>query len=687
MLSPMSAPRRLSTQTYLFGLVAAVLIPLLAFAAFLLTRYAEAERARFEREAVQIARQVALVVDAELAGLAALLKGLATSSALATGDLAVFHAEATRLVEGRDEVVVLRDLGSRQLLNTQRPFGAALPAAIELSPAEQAAFAAGRPVVSEVYASPLSGEPRIAVAIPIVVNAAPTYILAITVPTSRVRDALLPAVPAGWIIGVGDRDGTYVTRSARHEDVSGKPGVPEYLAKAVDRSGTFTAPNFEGVVLLAGYYRSEFSDWLFGANMPQNTVQAPLWRSLAAFAIIGTAALASSALLAYLFGTGLTAATMGLARRAAALGEGRAVPPLSTRLTEFALVGEALGAAATAVEERTRELETVLSTVPAAVLFTYDPEVRRVIRNRVAAELLRVSEGETAALGTSDPAVSHLRLVKDGRALRAEEMPLHRAMRGERIDDEEHTYEFADGTSRTFLTSATALRNEQGAIVGAVSVSLDISERKRSEEQRQLLVHELNHRVKNTLATVQSIAQQTLRGAATMAEAGDALSDRLIALAKAHDVLTRESWEGAELGDIVGGATAPLAGRERFVVSGPPVRLTPTLSLSFALALHELATNAAKYGALSTPDGVVTISWDVAEPLGEPWLTLRWVERGGPPVQPPSRQGFGSRLIQRSLSAEIGGMATLDYAPDGLVCVMEAPIRRRGKPPEANAVE
>src|SRR5688572_29662324 len=173
----MSAPRRLSTQTYLFGLVAAVLIPLLAFAAFLLTRYAEAERARFEREAVQIARQVALVVDAELAGLAALLKGLATSSALATGDLAVFHAEATRLVEGRDEVVVLRDLGSRQILNTQRPFGAALPAAIELSPAEQATFAAGRPVVSEVYASPLSGEPRIAVAIPIVVNAATTYIL------------------------------------------------------------------------------------------------------------------------------------------------------------------------------------------------------------------------------------------------------------------------------------------------------------------------------------------------------------------------------------------------------------------------------------------------------------------------------------------------------------------------------
>jgi two-component sensor histidine kinase/PAS domain-containing protein len=667
----------LPTQLYLLGLVAAVVVPLLAFAAFLLTRYAATERARFERDAAQIARQIALVFDGELEGLVALLKGLAASSALASEDLARFYVEASRLVEGREEVIVLRDLDTGQLLNTQRPFGMPLPPAPGLSAEDKAVLGAGRPRVSQVYTSPISGEPRVAVALPVVRGGATASVLAITVPTSRFRDVLLTAVPQGWIVGVGDRDGTYVTRSARHEDATGRPGIPAYLAKAVGRSGTFTASSFDGLPLLAGYYRSDFSGWLVGANIPQQTVEAPLRQSLALLATIGTAALTLSVLLAYLFAKGFAGATAGLVERSMALGEGRPVSPISTRLAEFALVGDALAAAAAAVQERTRELETVLSTVPAVVLFTYDPDVRRVIRNRFAAELLGIPEGETGAVGGPDPTIGHVRMLKDGHELRPEEMPLRRAMRGEFIEEEEYTYAFADGASRTLLTSATALRNAPGDIVGAVSVSLDITERKKSEEQRRLLVHELNHRVKNTLATVQSIALQTLRGTDSTAVAFEALTERLVALAKAHDALTRENWEGVELHEIVQGATGPHAGRDRFVIAGPPVWLSPALSLSLALSLHELATNAAKYGALSTAEGSVSISWDVVEPLGDARLRLRWVERGGPTVLPPTRRGFGSRLIERSLSAENGGTATIEYAPDGVVCVMEAPIRPR----------
>jgi two-component sensor histidine kinase len=253
-------------------------------------------------------------------------------------------------------------------------------------------------------------------------------------------------------------------------------------------------------------------------------------------------------------------------------------------------------------------------------------------------------------------------------------------MRGERIEDEEYTLIRADGSTRTLLTSATALQAENGPIVGAVMVSLDITERKRAEEQRHLLINELNHRVKNTLATVQSIARQSLRGATSMAEAREALSDRVVALAKAHDLLTRESWEGAELQEIVLGVVNAHGGRERFAVNGPPVWLTPTLCLSLALALHELATNAMKYGALSAEGGSVAIDWEVMEPLGEARLRLRWIERGGPRVEPPTRRGFGSRLIERSLAAEIGGTVTLEYPPDGIVCVMETLLHRR--PPE-----
>jgi two-component sensor histidine kinase len=251
-------------------------------------------------------------------------------------------------------------------------------------------------------------------------------------------------------------------------------------------------------------------------------------------------------------------------------------------------------------------------------------------------------------------------------------------MRGERLDDEEYTFVFPNGTTRTLLTSGTALRDERGAVHGAVLVGLDITERKQAEDQRRLLLHELNHRVKNTLATVQSIALQTLRGATSLPQARDALTDRLVALAKAHDPLTRESWEGAELHDIVAGATAPHAGTGRFEVEGPPVWLTPALSLSLALALHELATNAAKYGALASSEGRVRISWEVTGPLQAERLRLEWREQGGLPVRPPAHRGFGTRLIERSFSADLDGSATIDFAPDGVRCLIEAPLLEGG---------
>jgi two-component sensor histidine kinase/PAS domain-containing protein len=677
-----AAPHRLSTQQFLFGLVAAVLIPLLAFTAFLLVRYSVTERERYEREAAQIARHVALVIDSELKGFIALLQGLATSTALARGDLAQFHGEATRLVAGRDQIIVLRDLGARQILNTRRPFGEALPPAVPLSPADQEAFAAGRPTISDVYASPISAEARIAVAIPVTASGSPPYILAITVPTSSIRDALRPAVPPGaWIIGIGDRAGTFVTRSARHEEVTGKPGVPDYLAKAVGGSGTLTSYNFEGTALLAGYYRSDFSGWLYAANIPQKQVEGPVWQSLAVFATLGTGALTLSVFLAYLFGKRFTAATTGLAQRAAALGAGRPVTPLSTRVAELALVGDTLVSAAGAIEERTRELQSVLSRVPAIVSFTYDPEARQVIRNRFSAQVLRLPETEPGSLSPSVLDAPHVRMLKDGSPLSRTELPLSRAMRGERVEDEEYTYAFTDGTSRTLLTSATALRDERGTIVGAVAASLDITERKRMEEQRRLLINELNHRVKNTLATVQSIVMHTLRGTDAKMDVRKALVDRIIALSRVHDVLTRENWAGAELREIIDNLSNPYAGGHRFIVNGPAVRLPPSLALTLALSFHELVTNAAKYGALSNERGAVTISWQIVDAPGEPLLKLRWEEQDGPPVQPPDRSGFGSELIRRSLAAEAGGAVTIDYAATGVVCVMETPIPRGTKSP------
>ncbi|MDB5570200.1 MAG: signal transduction histidine kinase, partial [Hyphomicrobiales bacterium] len=207
-------------------------------------------------------------------------------------------------------------------------------------------------------------------------------------------------------------------------------------------------------------------------------------------------------------------------------------------------------------------------------------------------------------------------------------------------------------------------------------VALDITERKRAEEHLMMLNHELNHRVKNSLATVQAIALQTLRDSETLAQARKAFTSRLVALAKAHDLLTNSNWGGADLSDVVAGIVEAHEGeRPRFAVSGPTISLPPKLALSLSMALHELATNAVKYGALSNDSGCVEITWSIAAEEDGRRLHLRWRESGGPPVGPPTRKGFGSRLIERSLAAEVSGVAHIAYEPSGVVCTFDAPMR------------
>lgn len=196
-------------------------------------------------------------------------------------------------------------------------------------------------------------------------------------------------------------------------------------------------------------------------------------------------------------------------------------------------------------------------------------------------------------------------------------------------------------------------------------------ERAQAEQRQRLLMNELNHRVKNSLATVQAIARQTLKGNIGLAEARARFERRLMALSRAHDLLTEQSWRRAALDRVVSDSIEHLAGDpERFRIDGESLWLTPRAALALALAVHELGTNAAKYGALSGPEGRVEIGWRLDEGL----LRLDWKERGGPPVDEPGRRGFGSRLIERSLGADLRGAATLLFEPDGLRCRIEAPL-------------
>ncbi len=234
--------------------------------------------------------------------------------------------------------------------------------------------------------------------------------------------------------------------------------------------------------------------------------------------------------------------------------------------------------------------------------------------------------------------------------------------------------------------TVSLVRDGNGAPDYFVSIVDDISARKRAEAEQQhyqgqlrLLINELNHRVKNTLATVQSMASQTLRGGADPALMYEKLEARLLGLSQVHDVLTRERWHGADLQEVAERALRPFdatVGKVR--VAGPTVWLPPGPALSMALIFHELATNAVKYGALSTATGQVDLSWAL-DPHGKDW-TLTWAETGGPPVTRPTRKGFGSRLIERGLRGELQGTATMTYDPGGLTWIMQAQLPPRGEP-------
>ncbi len=249
------------------------------------------------------------------------------------------------------------------------------------------------------------------------------------------------------------------------------------------------------------------------------------------------------------------------------------------------------------------------------------------------------------------------------------EMAAAMAARQERLD-----FDFRirrpDGAVRWIEGAARFLYRSDGTPLRMVGTNMDVTERKVSEQHQRLLINELNHRVKNTLAIVQAIAWQSLRGD-TPKPVREAFEGRLSALAAAHDVLTQQSWEAARIDQIIAVATAPHdPGDGRLSAEGPSVDLEPKTAVALGLAMHELATNAVKYGALSGRGGKVAVRWSLDGGV----LRLTWTESGGPPVVPPARRGFGARMLEQGLAEELRGTVRLEFRPDGLVCTVEAEL-------------
>lgn len=220
----------------------------------------------------------------------------------------------------------------------------------------------------------------------------------------------------------------------------------------------------------------------------------------------------------------------------------------------------------------------------------------------------------------------------------------------------------------------TPVIGPDGRVEAIAGSTRDVTDREEHQKHMRLLVNELNHRVKNTLAIVQSLVFQTLDGNRDPDEARDKVESRLLALSDAHNILTKENWQGADMAEIVDAAAGlcqQYAG-ERFEIAGPTVILEPRRAVALAMALHELCTNAIKHGALAVPGGRVGIHWGLDADRSV--VTLRWKETGGPTVKPPTQRGFGSTLLQRGLKHDLGGDAKLSFEADGLSCEIVIPI-------------
>ena len=267
------------------------------------------------------------------------------------------------------------------------------------------------------------------------------------------------------------------------------------------------------------------------------------------------------------------------------------------------------------------------------------------------------------------------------------------AFRGESEVEPEIHYKRKDGSEFWASIFVSPVFDEEGEIVQQFVSFVDITKHRQDNARSKMLIDELNHRVKNTLSTVQSIVTQALRRPAEPAAIREAIESRILALSRSHDLLTSGNWESAGLHDLVATALHPFAvvagSAERFTITGDNIPVPPKTALSLAIALHELATNAVKYGAFSNDAGTIEIDWTIVSTASGRRLVLRWREHDGPSVTPPTRKGFGSWVIERGLAHELGGTVSLDFLGEGVACTIDipAPAEADASPAESAPVE
>jgi two-component sensor histidine kinase/PAS domain-containing protein len=674
---------RTSLRQVLWGLVLAISLPIILVTAGGFYSSYRAEQKAIDQRMQETARALSLLLDREIEKSVLALRVLSRSPLLSEGDIQRFYAQAQAAGLADPSWIALFEPGGRTIFNTRVPYGVRLPDSNRgdtLRRVEDTREAH----VSDLYVGSLTGQRLITIDVPVVLDERVAYILSLAISPEAFQGIIRDQrIADGWNAAVLDRSKRIVARSRSPERFIGQLAsayVQEALASSAE--GVLQSVTLDDIPVRTYFSRSPTYGWSFIISIPASELDQSIERSLFWLMILAGVIL-GGLLLAALLSRAIAKPVDQLVAAAQALGRREeVVGPDTTRVLELDTISKALTEAAADIRQHERDQEHVLAQMaesearlrlalnaghfgsweftPSSGAFVTSPTCRA-----------NFGRGPDEPFSYADLVAS---IHPDDRAMQAEAVA--QAMANGTDLHVEYRVTWPDGSEHWVRVNGRTRTGPDGQL-SMVGVSQEITEHRLADERQDLLLRELNHRVKNTLATVQSVASLTRRSAEnTDPAAWNAFMDRLHGLAKTHDLLTSTQWQGALLEDVLKNELDPYqdAMRQRIRLRGPRINLQPSAVLALGLAIHEMATNAVKYGSLSVPDGKVHVMWAITSGSASPALLVEWVESGGPLVKKPERQGFGTKLIQRGLAQQLGGEIKLDFAPAGIRCVITFPI-------------
>ena len=650
--------RRPRTIRFRIGsLVVLILIPLFGLFAWLAVSLAAAQRDLIELQRLDTTNKLSAAVDLDIAEKLGMLRGLSGSDAIKNNAFEEFRRQSDIVLEDPEVTAIWlfkRDGEFVAGAFKNKPEGSAEPLDRQFA---DAAFA-GKNAVSMVRGEG-TGNATVVVAVPVFDRQDVAYGLA-----GEIRIAHLSRIFSDigmdprWVAAVVDRTGRFVARSMDAESRIGQRARPELgaAARGFEASGSFENVTWEGLLALNAFRRSTLTGWTSVVAVPKDDLAAP-FRDAVVLTILGAVAVLTITLLSGMaMASRISEPVRNLSRYARALAGGHPYREVTHHIAELDEVRTALDMA---MAKNAHLAALIASSGDAIISMGLDGTIRT--WNRAAGELFGYMADEV--IGKPKTLIVPKDQLDDFGKQRA------KILNGELVHSETVRVT-KNGTRVPVLLNAAPVRQADGKIIAMSSIIHDITALKAAEAHRLILMRELAHRSKNQLAVIQSIAGQTGRNAVSLDSFLVDFRQRLQGIAVSHDILARGNWRAASLIELIRRQLAPFVGEDsnRVVISGPPIDISASAAEAIGLALHELATNSTKYGALSKPEGTVDVRWTLTSNGSTSGaVSLEWTEKNGPPIEePPRRKGFGSRIIESLVASAVSGNSIIEYRREGV---------------------